>query len=219
MAYFTKDFINFYKELEQNNHKEWFDENRKRYEKVVKTPFRKFLADLILEVQKFDPEIMIEPKNAVFRINRDIRFSKDKRPYKTNAAAVISRINKKEEFPAYYVNIDLSGLMVGGGMYSLSTDTLNKVRQEILYSDKEFEEIITGDFKKEFGEIKGEQNKILKPPYKEASEKLPILFNKQFYFMKNLPLETIYKDNLPEILAEKMQAALALNQFLRRAID
>jgi len=219
MAYFTKDFINFFKELEQNNHKEWFDENRKRYEKTVKNPFRKFLADLILEVQKFDPEIMIEPKNAVFRINRDIRFSKDKRPYKTNSAAVISRINKKEEFPAYYVNIDATGFMVGGGMYALSTETLYKVRQEILYNEQEFERIITGDFKKEFGEIKGEQNKILKPPFKEAAEKLPILFNKQFYFMKALPLDIMYEDNLPEILAQKMQAAFELNQFLRRAIE
>ena len=78
MRYFSDDFVKFFNELEQNNHKDWFDENRKRYEKEVKAPFKSFVTDFIVEIQKYDPEIMIKPKDAVFRINRDIRFSNNK---------------------------------------------------------------------------------------------------------------------------------------------
>ena len=74
MPYFTQDFLDFFKELAANNHKDWFDENRKRYHKSVKDPFYKFLEDAIAEIQKVDPTIQIEPKDAAFRINRDIRF-------------------------------------------------------------------------------------------------------------------------------------------------
>ena len=77
MAYFNKEFIKFFKELNKNNHKEWFDENRKRYEKEVKEPFQKFIDEMIGMINSDDPDVRIEAKDAIFRINRDIRFSKD----------------------------------------------------------------------------------------------------------------------------------------------
>jgi len=83
MSYFTQDFIDFFKELSQNNHKEWFHANKKRYEASVKNPFYALLGDIIKEFQKEDPLMNLEVKNAVARINRDIRFSKDKTPYNT----------------------------------------------------------------------------------------------------------------------------------------
>jgi uncharacterized protein (TIGR02453 family) len=90
MVYFEKDYFEFFKELAANNHKEWFDVNRSRYHSSVKEPFDKFIADLITEVHKIDKKIEIAPKDAIFRINRDIRFSKDKTPYKLNRSAIIS---------------------------------------------------------------------------------------------------------------------------------
>jgi uncharacterized protein (TIGR02453 family) len=220
MSYFDQDFIDFFLELSQNNRKEWFDENRKRYEKKVKEPFKQLVADTIVQIQKFDPEIFIEPKNAIFRINRDIRFSNDKRPYKNNVAAVFSKTSKKEEFPAYYLHLSPHECYVGGGMYSMSKETLYKVRQEILYNPEEFNGLLNdAAFKSTFGEIKGEKNKILKPPFKEAADEIPLLFNKQYYFMKDWPTSIITEEKLDEKLANAYEKAFPLVQFFRRALD
>jgi len=220
MAYFSSDFVRFFEELEKNNHKEWFDENRKRYEKEIKEPFKDFVGDLILAIQKFDPEIMIKPKDAIFRINRDIRFSRNKQPYKNNVAAYISRISKKESFPGYYVHLDAEGIWLGGGLYDLSTDDIYKVRQEILYNEKNLKEALHEEgFKNEFGELQGKRNKILKAPYKEFGEEIPLLYQKQFYYMKRYPVSEITNDNLVGFCASKFEKAFPVNKFFRLALE
>ena len=90
MAYFTNEYFAFFKELAGNNNKDWFDANRKRYEEHVKDPFKHFLQDLINAIKVLDDRIDLTPNQAGFRINRDIRFSKDKTPYKLNRSAIIS---------------------------------------------------------------------------------------------------------------------------------
>ena len=220
MAYFNTDFIKFFQELGTNNHKAWFDENRSRYEKNVKAPFKAFVTDLILEIQKFDPEIMIEPKHAIFRINRDVRFSKNKNPYKTNVGAYLSRHSKKEEFSGYYVQMDAQQLWFGGGLYDLSADSLFKVRQEILYNEADFNKVINEkSFTNSYGEVLGQRNKILKPPFKENAEKIPYLLNKQFYFMQKFPVEEILRDDLVSFAAVELAKAYPLNQYLRVALE
>jgi len=220
MAYFSNDFVRFFKELEKNNHKEWFDENRKRYEKEIKNPFKAFVGDLILAIQKFDPEIMIKPKDAIFRINRDIRFSKNKQPYKTNVAAYISRISKKEQFPGYYVHLDAEGIWLGGGLYDLSTENIYKVRQEILYNEKSLEEALNSSgFSEEFGSVQGKKNKILKPPFKEYAAEIPVLYQKQFYFMKQFPLNKITDEKLVQFCTSKFEKAYPVNRFFRLAVE
>lgn len=220
MAYFSNDFVKFFEELEKNNHKEWFDENRKRYEKEIKNPFKAFVSDLILAIQKFDPEIMIKPKDAIFRINRDVRFSKNKQPYKNNVAAYISKISKKEQFAGYYVHLDAKGIWLGGGLYDLSTENIYKVRQEILYNESNLKEALSENgFRNEFGELQGQKNKILKPPFKEFAEEIPILYQKQFYFMKQYPVSKITSEELVKFCAEKFEKAFPVNKFLRLAIE
>ncbi|HET8858590.1 DUF2461 domain-containing protein [Marivirga sp.] len=220
MTYFSSDFVKFFEELEENNHKEWFDENRKRYEKEIKNPFKAFITDLILAIQKFDPEIMIKPKDAIFRINRDIRFSKNKQPYKNNVAAFISKVSKKEQFPGYYMHLDAKGIWLGGGLYELSTENIYKVRQEILYNEKNLNDALNEKgFDKEFGELQGEKNKILKAPFKEFGEDIPILFQKQFYFMKQFPASKITSDTLVNFCAGKFEKAYPVNKFLRLAVE
>ncbi len=220
MAYFNQDFIQFFRELASNNHKTWFDDNRSRYEQNVKTPFKTFVADLIQEVQKFDPEIMLEPKNAIFRINRDVRFSKNKNPYKNNVGAYLARLSKKETFPGYYVQMDAEQLWFGGGLYELSTENLFKIRQEILYNEAEFQKVINDKpFKESYGEILGEKNKILKSPFKEHADEIPYLLNKQFYFMQKLPIEEIFREDLVEVTATEFLKAYPLNIYLRVALE
>ena len=94
-TYFNHQFVDFFKELSKNNNTQWFNENKKSYETHVKLPFIKFIDDLIIEMSKLDETIAIEAKDAITRINRDIRFSKDKSPYKMHVSAIISAKGKK----------------------------------------------------------------------------------------------------------------------------
>lgn len=103
MKYFTPEYINFFNNLEKNNSKIWFDENRKLYEESVKKPFNSFISELILEILQFDDSIDIHTKNAIFRINRDIRFSKDKTPYNTHKRAALVKGGRKSPYPGYYL--------------------------------------------------------------------------------------------------------------------
>ena len=114
MTYFTKEFNSFFADLAKNNKTEWFHANKKRYEEFVKVPFEEFVAEMISRMQKEDPEINILPKEAIFRINRDLRFSKDKKPYKEWVSAVISKFGKKDKsYPGIYFHIGTKGLMLG----------------------------------------------------------------------------------------------------------
>ncbi|MEM0992686.1 MAG: DUF2461 domain-containing protein [Bacteroidota bacterium] len=179
---FTTAYITYFQELEQNNNRAWFNENKKRYETAVKKPFQNFVQQLIDAMQMTDPDILIAPKDAIFRINRDIRFSKDKTPYKTQMSAAISKNGKKgNTTPGLYIAIGANEVFMGCGAMSMSKDQLQAVRQHIAHHLSDFQAIIEDEtFKQTFGEITGEKNKRLPSEFVEAAEQQPLLYNKQF---------------------------------------
>lgn len=222
MSYFEPDFLQFFIELAANNHKDWFDDNRKRYEKSVKNPFSNFVQDLILEIQKDDPSVQIPAKDAIFRINRDIRFSKDKTPYKMDRSAVISSKGRKDHsIPGFYINTGPEKLTLGGGAYYLPPANLSQVRSHIMAQPKKFEKLIQDQaFMATFGALQGEENKRL--PNKEitaAAEKQPLLYRKQFYYMAYHDPELILQENLMEFVMEHYQKALGMQGFLKEALS
>lgn len=219
--YFTQDFLDFFKELAANNHKDWMDANKKRYLSNVKLPFEQFVEALTQEVSSFDEPIEGKASDAIFRINRDIRFSADKTPYKTNRTALISKYGRKNNaYPGYYVFISPEKCMIGGGAYFLEKDALYKVRQEIAYNLEEFASIINEKkFKKHFPEILGEKSKLLPKEFQEDAQVEPLLFNKGFYFMKDFPASLILEENCISTITEAMKAAKPFNDFLRRALS
>lgn len=220
MAYFSQQFIDFFQGLSDNNRKEWFDEHRKTYEKEVKEPFKQFVDMMILRIHAFEPDIQETAKTAIFRINRDIRFSKDKTPYKPHASAAISRGGKKSSIPGYYFQLSHQGIWVGGGSYFLEKDELYKVRQEIVYETKAFQAVVRDEnFRKHFGEVKGEKNKVLPAEFKEIREEEPLVANKQFYYMATLDKSLIKSDELPDVLMGHFEAGRPLNQFLKKAME
>ena len=97
MTYFNEAFLNFFNELAANNSKAWFDEHRKLYEKEVKVPFQTLVQDMINQIHEYEPEVQIKPSQAIMRINKDIRFSKEKIPYNTHVGANISKYGKKDK--------------------------------------------------------------------------------------------------------------------------
>jgi uncharacterized protein (TIGR02453 family) len=168
MSHFTPAFFKFFDQLGKNNHKEWFDANRPTYEKEVKEPFKKFVSIIISELAKDQPDLLKDASKSIFRINRDIRFAKDKSPYKNHVGAFFSRSGTKDTRPGYYLHIGAKEMMLGGGVYEVDKEKLEKIRQEIYYNNDAFKKIINEkNFKGYYGVVKGEQNKILTPDYKE----------------------------------------------------
>ena len=135
--------LKFLKDLKKNNNKPWFDAHRKEYESA-KSDFMTFVQTVIDKHSKSDPTIKsISAKDCMFRINRDVRFSKDKSPYKTNMGAYINRGGKKSLFGGYYFHCEPGQAFVGGGLWMPMPPELNKVRQEVDYNFDAFKKIIT----------------------------------------------------------------------------
>ena len=220
MSIITKDFHSFFKDLSKNNNRDWFLKNKKRYEASVKQPFNTLIQELINKAQKIYPDIQIEPKEAIFRINRDIRFSKDKTPYKTFSSAIISRYGRKsKDYPGYYIHLSHGELSIGGGAYFLEKADLSKVRNYIMNHPKEFEKVLKHKkFKEFYGTLKGEQNKRLPKEFQAAAEKQPLIANKQFYFMSDNNPKDSLKDDFVKSIVDKMKAGKVANDFLLKAL-
>ena len=214
MIYFDKDFIAFFRELEKNNNKQWFDANRQRYEKSVKKPFEKFVTDLI-EVYRaeFDHKLNINPRQAIFRINRDIRFSKDKKPYKLHMGAVVCREGRKNmQDPCLYVELNAKDSRLYSGLYMINKDKLANLRNFIAANQSKFASLIQDKtFVKVFGKVQGDKNKRLPKELQAAAEKQPLIFNKNFYYYRKYKPDIILKDNLIDELVEDYKAAIKLN--------
>lgn len=220
MAYFTQDYLDFFKELAANNHKDWFHANKKRYELSVKEPFNVFVQDIIDQTAKVDDRFEGKAKDAVFRVYRDVRFSKDKTPYKLQMGAVVAPGGKKEGMgiPGMYLELGPAHFRFYSGIYQPEKEMLYRIREHIIKHASEFNKLITdADFVKRFGEIRGEKNKVLPKEFKAAAEKQPLIFNKQFYFFAELPPETILRDDFADIIMEYFHASNPMREFLTKA--
>ncbi len=220
MSHLNKSFINFFQELEKNNSKEWFDNNRKIYENEVKSPFNNLVTNLILTISQFDESIDKDTKKAIFRINRDIRFSKDKTPYNTEVKAAFVKGGRKSPYPGYYLAIGPEKIHIGGGLYHIEKENVEKIRNHILNRQNDFLAVINNDtFKNTFGTVQGEKNKKLSQGFKELSEKIPLIANKQFYVMTDVNSEDIIeKEDLIEFVTSYYRTVYKLNCFLWDAL-
>ncbi len=198
MVYFTEDFMQFFIDLSRNNHKDWMDQNRKIYEQSVKIPFENFTQALIEELQKINPRIKMQAKEAIFRMNRDIRFSQDKTPYKLHRGAYICDTHRKDfQNPqGIYIELNPEQIVIACGLYMPDKETVKDVRMGIANDLKGFQKLIEEkSFRKYFGEVKGEKNKIIDKELKAAAEIQPIIYNKQFW------TEAVYED--PDMILKK----------------
>ena len=215
---FTDEYLNFFTELAFNNEKSWFDKNRKRYEDYVRDPFKEFTSEMIAEIQKFDPKIgNLEPKDVMFRINRDIRFSKDKTPYNTWLSAAIVPGGKKhsDNTPGYYYRFAVDGLWVGGGMFHPDKEHLTKVRRKIAEDPAKLHKLVESpSFKKYWDSITGEENKVMPAEFKDAAQKEPLLRKKQFMFFHEYPETEITRPDLKDWLLDQFKAGQPLKDYL-----
>ena len=214
MKYFSKDYIQFFEELEKNNNKEWFHNNKKRYEQFVKKPLKQFVTDVVVELQKLDSEIQIDPSKCIKRINRDIRFSKDKTPYKIHSFVHIYKGDKMEPLTAIAFQIGAKDIGIMNGFYMIPKERLISIRDKIKADTKTFQNLYNAKaFTEKYGKIEGEANKTVPPEYKKTFEQEPLIANKQFYYIKEFKSDIILTDKLLPTIIDYYLAAKPLNDF------
>ena len=220
-SHFTPDFFDFFKELAPNNNKEWFDENRKRYKRVGKEPFENFVIDLIEMVKKHDKTVNVLPKDCIFRINRDVRFSKNKEPYKIQMSAVVNAGGKKNiTKPGIYTEVTPEWVRVYMGVYSPDKMQLLNLRTAIAKKGAAFNKLISNtDFVKTFGEVRGEKNVRIDKSLQEAAKKQDLILNKNFYFFHQMDPIYALKDDFIDRIEKIYLIGKPLSDFLDKGMN
>jgi uncharacterized protein (TIGR02453 family) len=217
MAQIKKSTLDFLKGLKNNNYREWFLANQPAY-KDAKGNFESFIQELINEIVVFDPVLKgIEVKNCVFRINRDVRFSNDKSPYKSNFGAFIVKGGKKngDKYAGYYFHIEPGESMIAGGAYIPPSPWLSAIREKINDEPEEFLRIINEkNFKKYFGTLQGEKLKTAPKGYPSDHPHIELLKHKSFLAMETVPDEKVLSPGYFEYVVNGFRAMKPLNDFL-----
>lgn len=213
--------IRFLVDLKKNNNRDWFEKNRKLYE-AAKADYLAFVTSVLAAMQQKDTTLQnLEPKQCVFRINRDVRFSKDKSPYKTNMGASFSKGGKKVQLAGYYFHLEPGECFIGGGLWMPMAPELKKVRQEIDYCYDEFDKIITNKkFAAQFGSL-DQSEKLSRPPKGYEEDNAAIEYLKLKSFIASCPVKDADLTN--KDLVKKVVAAFDTMQplihFLNRALE
>lgn len=216
--------LQFLSALKENNNKPWFDTNRKTYE-TAKKDFAEVVQELIKGTEKFDKSIeeaQLEVKNCTFRINRDVRFSKNKDPYKTNFGASFSKGGKKAHSAGYYLHIEPTQCFLAGGIWMPEPDDLKKIRTEIDYNFDEFSNILNAEsFKNIFPKGLDRDAATVRPPkgYDETNPAIELIKLKSFTASTVIEFKEILKPNFTDTVLEGFKAMQPYIAFLNRAIE
>ena len=220
MPWFTTDFDRFFKELAAHNEKSWFDAQRPRYEASVKAPMLAFIDEVLKRVRKLDPLVTMEAKQSVHRIYRDIRFSKDKTPYKTYTSASISHGARKDmSTPGMYLELGPEAVWIYGGAYLPDKEQLLAIRAGIRADLKGFRKVVESKaLRTRFGTIQGERTQVLAPEFKALLSIEPLIANKQFYLARQLAPAIITSDDLVKTVMDHYKAMKPMNDRLEKAM-
>ncbi len=217
----TQDYIDFFKELADNNHKEWFHANKGRYEKSVKKAFLEIVEGLIPTMLDLDTEIPEDPKGIIMRINKDIRFSKDKTPYNLMMKANFTPGGRKSPNPGFYLGIGADNIHVGGGLYHATPQTLKGIRRHLIQEQTQLSTILEDTkFKKYFdGKVHGEKAKRLDVEFVDIAKSLPILYNKQFFYMAQFPTADYIDRDVVKELSPLLGSCGAIHHLLKAGVS
>lgn len=216
----SKLTLQFLDDLNKHNVKEWFDENRKRYE-AAKDDVSSSVEKLIKSIGAFDEDIaVLQVKDCTFRINRDIRFAKDKTPYKTNMAAYFSRGGKKSDAAGYYVHIEPGKAFAAAGCWWPEAKQLAQIRQEIDYNFDDFKKIISNKkFKQVFTEGIDKKDTLQRAPksYEEENPAIEFIKLKSFVVYRKLTDAELMSKDFVKTISGIFSAAKPLVDFLNTA--
>ena len=215
--------LKFLHQLKKNNNKPWFDAHRAAYE-AAKIDFQNFIQLVIDQLQKSDIAIAgTVARNCLFRINRDIRFSNDKTPYKSNFGASIKQGGRKAPFAGYYFHLEPGNSFIGGGLWMPEAQQLKNMRQEIDYNWEEFQTILKNKaFKKTYKDLyKGSDQSLTTVPkgYDKDNPAIEYLKLKSFIAETTIADEELTKSSLHKKTVAAFEALQPLLQFINRTIN
>ncbi len=219
----TKEALQFMADLQANNNTEWMHANKKRYENF-KNDYHAMIASLLSEMKPLDANLeLLEIKNCTFRINRDIRFSKDKSPYKTNIGMWLSTNRNRKNSPGYYIHYEKGASFIAGGVWCPEVEELKKIRKEIEFFHEDLNAIVNNEnFKSGFEALSREENNVLKKAPKgfdPTHEAIEFLKLKSFTASQKIDDKIFLDKDFSKKIAQKLIALKPLNEFLNRALE
>ncbi len=219
----TKEAVQFFEDLVANNNTDWMHANKKRYDNFKKD-YHAYIAAILATMKPLDKTLeSLEIKNCTFRINRDIRFSKDKSPYKTNIGVWMSQNQNSKNAPGYYIHFEKGNSFIAGGCWCPEPHELKQIRKEIAFFHDDLEAIVKDTkFQSEFGALTRDENNTLKKAPKDFESDHPaieFLKLKSFTASAKIDDKLFLDKNFNQIVAEKLIALKPMNDFLRRALE
>lgn len=212
-------FFEFFIGLAADNRKGWFDAHRDAYERDVKAPFHQLVA--AMQEALGAPYDQMKTSDLIFRINKDIRFSKDKSPYKLHMAAAFAPGGKKDMMnPGFYFQLGAEQCVVYMGVYNPDTALADRIRRYIAARPEKLEALVSApSFRKTFGTLQGEEQKRVAGDLKELATAHPLIARKQWYFGHNFEPETILENQPVDYLMQVYRSGKAVNDFLTLAVN
>ncbi len=218
---FPPDTLRFLRQLKRNNNREWFLAHKDVYETKVKSPMTDLVLALGQAMQQSAPELVVDPKRAIFRIYRDTRFSADKRPYKTHVAArFVPRGVPKNTGACLYLHIEPAEVIIAGGAYMPDSATLRAMREHIAAHWEDLLAITHArQFRKMLGSLQGER--LIRPPagFSADHPAIDVLRQKQFYVTQSEPAGLAEGPELFPRLVTLFSAMLPLVRFLNAPLQ
>jgi len=218
---FQPSTLTFLKALKKNNNRDWFEKNRGKYEEALED-YKSFVGKLITEFSKINPGVKdLEVKNCVFRIYRDVRFSKNKEPYKPNFGASITEGGRKSPKAGFYFHLEPgTENFIGGGCWMPESELLKKIRQEIDYNFKDFQKIVNDkNFKKHFSDLSDYKLKTTPKGYSSDHPGIEYLKQTSFIIGEQLKDEDLLSKSLLKKCTATYQAMMPMLKFLNTAME
>lgn len=216
----SKDTFQFLEDLKNNNHRDWFQANQKRYGEYKKD-YKETVDAFVAELSKEDESLShLGFKECSFRINRDIRFSKDKSPYKTNMGIWMSPGAKNASLAGYYVHIEKGASFIAAGMHMPDANQLKSIRREIAGFYEDLEEIVENpEFKKLYGTLDTENAlKTAPKDYEKDHPAIEFLKLKSFTATAKLSDKDIESKDFVKATAKKLLTLRPLVEFINRGL-
>jgi len=217
----NREWFNDNKKIYQNNNREWFNDNKKIYQDSLEL-FREFAAEILTGMVQFDPTLGdLVPKDAIFRIYKDVRFSKDKSPYKTHFGCWMTKGGRKSTDAGYYFHLEPDNSFMAAGVYMPPKEQLNIIRQEIVFNPGAYLEVINSPVISEGYERSGQEDMLKKGPagFPKDFEHLEEIKYKHFIFSKYYKDAEIIGKGFPQKVVADYRGLFPLVNYLNLAMS
>ncbi len=220
---FSPDFFAFFEELAAANTREWFQANKPRYTDVVQNELSDFVSAMAPRLKRISKHYLADPRpngKTIFRIYRDVRFSKDKRPYKEHAACHFRHAGKGDVHgPGYYFHLEPKEVIFGGGIWKPAPEDLNKIRAAIAGDAKAWSKIVGNpDLKETFGGVSGDGLKRAPKGYAPDHPHIEDLKRKTFFVIRRVPAALARKAEILDEVETSFRTAVPIMRFLSKAL-